>query len=246
MKKSFVLLVAAMLVIAGSDQSNAQVSVRVDVTSNAPAGGNALTPLWVGFHNGSFDSFDFGSSVALGLEQVAEDGTTGTISSDFASGISYIDTGVTQTGSRTGGTIASPEGPPPIQPGETVSGFFDLATSGDDNRYFSYASMVLPSSDFFVANDVATAIDLLTILDGTGFVEFQIGTVGNVHEAGTEIDDFATSAANGLFGLNGGQTGRIIRELTRMALSLLSARAIHLLASLIKTSPIMLTWKTVL
>ena len=205
MRKSLLLLVGAMLAIGAVNQTNAQVRVRVDVINNAPAGGDALTPLWVGFHNGSFDSFDFGSSVALGLEQVAEDGTTGLITENFADNVSYVATGVTQTGTRVQGTLASPTGPPPIQSGESVSQFFDLSVDGS-NRYFSYASMVLPSSDFFVANNGATDIDLLTLISGGGEIEFQIGTVGSVHEAGTEVNDFATAPGNPLFGIDVGQT----------------------------------------
>ena len=205
MRKSLLLLVGAMLAIGTVNQTNAQVRVRVDVINNAPAGGDALTPLWVGFHNGSFDSFDFGSSVALGLEQVAEDGTTGLISENFADNVSYVTTGVTQTGTRVQGTLASPTGPPPIQSGESVSQFFDLSVDGS-NRYFSYASMVLPSSDFFVANEGSTDIDLLTLISGGGEIEFQIGTVGSVHEAGTEVNDFATAPGNPLFGIDVGQT----------------------------------------
>jgi len=43
--------------------------VRVEVTSNAPTGGVAITPLWVGFHNGSFDSYNGGLSSQEGLER---------------------------------------------------------------------------------------------------------------------------------------------------------------------------------
>ena len=39
-------------------------------------------------------------------------------------------------------------------------------------------------------------------------ISFDIGLAGTVNDAGTEINDFATSAGNGLFaGLGGGQSG---------------------------------------
>lgn len=202
---------------AMSAPAHAVQQVKVEITSNAPDGGVALTPVWVGFHDGSFDSYNGGLSSQEGLERLAEDGNTSVISDDFLGGYTYIDSSSgtpvsarilsTQTGSeRVDGTIGSPDGPPPIQPGETVSQLFDIDTSGI-NRYFSYASMVLPSNDFYVANGNAFAHDLSSLYDGEGSVSFNIGLPGLVNDAGTEVESYITSAANGLFGLAGGQSG---------------------------------------
>ena len=65
--------------------------IQVTVTNNAPAGGVSLTPVWVGFHNGSFDSYNGGLSSQPGLERIAEDGNPAVISSDFLGGYTYID-----------------------------------------------------------------------------------------------------------------------------------------------------------
>lgn len=185
--------------------------VRVEITSNAPDGGVALTPLWVGFHNGSFDSYNGGLSSQEGLERIAEDGNASVLSSDFLAGRTYVEGGASglfdtaQTTGRVDGLIGSPDGPPPIQPGESASAIFNLDST--ENQFFSYASMVLPSNDYYVANGNPTAFDLSSLLDGSGSISFNIGAAGTVNDAGTEINDFATSAANGLFGLSGGQGG---------------------------------------
>lgn len=193
------------------------LEVLVTITNNAPTGGVALTPLWVGFHDGSFDSYDSGLSVQEGLERVAEDGNTSVIDTDFLGGFTYIDNSVgspasatvasSQAGSeRVAGTIASPSGPPPIQPRETSSQVFTISADST-NRWFSYAAMVIPSNDFFVANGNPLAHDLMSLFDGVGSVSFNIGVAGTVTDAGSETTDFETSAANGLFGLSGGQSG---------------------------------------
>jgi len=186
MKKLFTAI--CILAVAGfvATESQAQQQVRVEVTSNAPMGGAAITPLWVGFHDGSFDTFDAGGMASAGLEEIAESGSAAGLATEFGG-----------TANGVGGVLASPTGPPPIQPGESVSGIFDLSST--DNQFLSYAAMVLPSSDFFVGND--NAIDLAAVFGG-GSVSFDIGSA--VWNAGTEIDDFATSPGNPLFGIPAG------------------------------------------
>ncbi len=214
---SFVCVVAVVVASTFASRAQAIQRVRVDITSNAPDGGVALTPVWVGFHDGSFDSYNGGLTSQVGLERLAEDGDNSVISADFLGGYTYIDNSSgsavsarvlsSQSGSeRVDGEVASTTGAPPIQPGETATSFFDIDTSGI-NRYFSYASMVLPSNDFYVANGNPFAHDLSSLYDGEGSVTFSIGLPGTVNDAGTEVESYVTSAANGLFGLAGGQSG---------------------------------------
>ena len=197
--------------------------VRVDITNNAPTGGVALTPVWVGFHSGSFDSYNGGLAAQPGLESIAEDGDTSLVSQQFLDfdaangGYTYVApgpaNGLVRTGDlqdqyRVDGTLGSPTGPPPVQPGESVSQTFSLRTDGSNN-YFSYLSMVLPSNDFFVANGNPLAHDLTPLFNGSGSISFNIGgfNASPVNDAGTEAESYLTSAANGLFGLAGGQAG---------------------------------------
>ena len=163
------------------------VQVSVAVTNDAPVGGTYLTRVWVGFHDGTFDTFTAGMAASAGLESLAEDGMVGTLSGSFA-------------GSGVDGTV----GAGPIAPGATVSTILNVS-SGGSNDFLSFASMVLPSSDFSIGNDNPQVASIAGLLDGTfGSLSF---TVLSVYDAGTEVNDFATSAGNGLFGIAGGQGG---------------------------------------
>lgn len=160
---------------------------RVTITNNAPAGGTYVTPVWIGFHDGSFNLFDAGSPASMALERVAEDGNTAPLSMNFA-------------GMGTDATV----GGAPIAPGMSVVANFTLANDGS-NDYLSFASMVLPSSDFFIGNGNPLGFSVADLLDGVvDSVQF---TIMNVYDAGTEVNDFATSAGNPLLGFPGGQTG---------------------------------------
>ena len=211
-KLTFAACCFGIFAMASAPTTQAQTQqVRVEIQSNAPDGGVALTPLWVGFHNGSFDSYNGGLSSQEGLERIAEDGNASVLSGDFLAGRTYVQGGVSglfdtaQTTGRIDGLLAAPSGPPPIQPGESSSAIFSIDAT--DNQFFSYASMVLPSNDYYVANGNPTAFDLSSLFSGGGPISFNIGLPGTVNDAGTELNDFATSAANGLFGISGGQSG---------------------------------------
>jgi hypothetical protein len=196
MKKLLFAICALALAVP---QLNAQTQqVQVTVTSNAPDGGVAITPLWVGFHDGSFDLFDPGAAASSGLALLAEEGNGADLTTEFTSAFSN---GIASQ-------IGSASGPPPIQPGQSASAIFNLDSS--DNSFISYASMILPSSDYFVANGNPTQIDLSSIFGNNGSsISFDIGTQ-NVWDAGSEVNDFGTSPGNGLFpdlGLPAGGAG---------------------------------------
>lgn len=188
--------------------------VRVSITNNSPQGGAYITPVWIGFHNGSFDSYNSGLSSQAGLERIAEDGNMDQISDDFGMGMTYIDN---SGGSPVSATVASSQagderqqgalGAGPLGPGASASAEFSLTASL--NRFLSYASMVLPTSDYLVANGDPIGLDLQPLYGaspGTS-VSFTIG--GSVNDAGTEVNDFATSAGNPLYaGLPAGQSGQ--------------------------------------
>ncbi len=189
--ETFSKTAAVALILAGASHSSAQ-QVRVSITNNAPAGGVYLTPVWAGFHNGSFDSYDGGSATAAELERLAEDGNTGPLSAVFLADGTLVATGVTQTGTRIDGML----GGAPIAPGQTVSADFNIAMDGT-NRYFSYASMVIPSNDYYVANGGPMAHDLQS-LDGAPVgtsVSFEIGFPGTINDAGTEMNFTGISGA---------------------------------------------------
>ncbi len=170
-------------------------SINISVTNEAPTGGFSFTPIWVAAHNGGFDVYDSGVSAAgfAGLEALAEEGMTGDISAAFgasaAGGAGGVDT-----------TLVSSAGAPPFTPGESQS--FSLNV-GDAtvNRYFSYASMVVPSNDLFFANGNPFAVELFDAAGNfNGPVTIQIFG-SDVLDAGTEVNDALGGAA---FSANGG------------------------------------------
>ena len=79
-----------------------QVTVEVQVSNSAPQNGANLTPLWVAFHDGTFDSFNPGSSSSSALESIAEDGDTAAISALFNSQSSTFLDGTIPADSSTG------------------------------------------------------------------------------------------------------------------------------------------------
>jgi len=207
-------LIAVVFGLAGwcSQSALAVIDVSVTIENIGPSNGVAITPVWVGFHDGSFDSYDGGLTSQPGLESLAEDGATGGISNDFLAGRTYVQGGVSgvfdnaQASSRVDGTLGSASGPPPLTAGESASMTFTIPIDGS-NRYFSYATMVLPSNDFFLANGNPLAHDLSSLYGGSGTISFLIGTPGTVNDAGTEEEDFDFSAPPNA-GLNGLFPGR--------------------------------------
>ncbi|OYU98146.1 MAG: PEP-CTERM sorting domain-containing protein [Burkholderiales bacterium PBB5] len=165
--------------------------VKITFTNLAPAGGAGVAPLWVGLHNSSFDAFDAGSAATLGIERAAEDGNASQLSAIFAASVS-------------GGVQGVLPGPPAF-PGAVRSLTLANADLGGANRYFSYAAMVVVSNDFFIGNDDAKAFDLSGLAAG-GKLSLLVGGPGQVWDAGTEVNDFNHSLANGAFGIGGGQS----------------------------------------
>ena len=151
--------------------------IQVTIQNLSPNHGTFLTPMWVGFHDGSFDTINLGAAASPAMERLAEDGNTAPISAAFmASGA-----GAAQ------GTILGPN-IPPIAPGEMTSKLFMLDGSQANSHYFSYASMVIPSNDAFVANDDPKEN---MIFDASGhFLGADFYIQGSeVLDAGTEVND---------------------------------------------------------
>jgi hypothetical protein len=149
-------------------------TVRVRITNLAPENGTFLTPFWVGFHNGTFDLYDLGAPASMELERIAEDGDTGPLTMAFP-----------MSGA---GTVQGTLGGGPIAPGQTVSMLFTLDSASMMSRYFSYASMIIPSNDFFIANANPMAHQVFDAKGKFTSVSFIVpGT--QVRDAGTEVND---------------------------------------------------------
>jgi hypothetical protein len=178
---AFVFAVLSMFVTAAPLQADTQ-EIIVTVENLAPAGGFYFTPVWVGFHNGSFDLFDPGGLASEAVERFAEDGDASALQVEFesaAGGAGGINT-----------LITAPEGfagAPVFDPGDTAG--VQLTVDSKANSYLSYMSMIIPSNDAFIGNHNPKAIELF---DAAGkFKGKQIITIlgSMIWDAGTELNN---------------------------------------------------------
>lgn len=191
------LLTAGSMLTVASDAS--ALTLKISVENLSPTNGTLLTPLWFGFHDGGFDIYD--RDVSLngfpGTENLVEDGNTAPLSTRFTS----VGAGQVQgTILGTGGTNAGP-----IDVGETASFMVEVDPTLASSRFFSYASMVLPSNDAFIANGSPTAhpiFDEFGNFIGADFIE--LGS--DVLDGGTEVND-ELPASTAFFGQQTPNTG---------------------------------------
>ncbi len=161
-----------------------QQGIVVTVENQSPSEGTFQTPIWLGFHDGSFDIYDRDAPADLlpipgsvALERLAEDGNTAPITDDF----SFLMPGGVQTT-----VISNTADRPPLGPGESASRLFRLDPSV--HRFFSYASMVIPSNDAFIANGNPQAHELFNSRGRQVLRRFTVDG-DEVLDAGTEIND---------------------------------------------------------
>lgn len=162
------------LAVLGTTFTAAQTQVTVRIENLAPANGTYLTPVWVGFHNGGFDIFDLGQPASAALEALAEDGMTGPLAASF------LGSGM--------GTVEGTIGGGPFGPGTVLTMDFMLDGLAATSRYFSFASMVVPSNDAFIGNDNPLAWEIFDA--GGNFVGADFIVAGSmILDAGTEVND---------------------------------------------------------
>lgn len=187
---------AVVLGLVGAAVTATDVTITIENTQND--GGFALTPFWVAFHDGSFDSYDGGAPAAgfPGITELAEDGNTGPITDAFAASAAGIAGGVDAT------LAGDAVGAPVFRGGESQSFTLNVGNSSV-NRYFSYASMVVPSNDLFIANGNPFAHEVFDAAGNfNGPVEILIFGSG-INDNGTEVNDINAGAAFSTLGGDG-------------------------------------------
>ena len=154
----------------------APVQVTVTIENLAPSNSVSFAPLHLGFNQGLFDAFNAGQAAAPGIVTVAEGGSGTIWQSDFAAA----------EPNATRGTIGMP-----LFPGQSRSATYTV--DAHLNRYFTFASMVIPSNDFFIGNDSPTEYQLF---DAAG--NLLINTInvkaGEIWDAGSEVFSVAGAA----------------------------------------------------
>lgn len=170
-------LVALAVGLAALGAQAAQMQVKVTVESLVPANGISFAPVHVGFGNGSFDAFNLGSVATAPIVSVAEGG----------SGAAWFPAFAAAEPGATLGTVAFA----PLQPGGMFMNTFTVDSKA--NRYFTFASMAVPSNDFFVGNDNPMAYELFGAGGKQQLTSFTV-KAGEIWDAGSEAFDPANAA----------------------------------------------------
>jgi hypothetical protein len=154
--------------------------LSVEVENLNLDGGPFLTPVWFALHDGSFDLYNLGEPASPALERLAEDGNFRPLGELLRS----------MQPNALAGAIPGPAGAMgPLDPGETNATEFAIQ-DGSAVPFFSFASMVVPSNDAFLASpDDPQAIQLF---DNAGNFLGPVNLIlmGNdVLDAGTEVNN---------------------------------------------------------
>ncbi|MDW3224506.1 MAG: spondin domain-containing protein [Paracoccaceae bacterium] len=177
------LLALALAAVGTTFAVSAQATtLKITVTNNQATGGLSITPLYTALHDGNFDAFDLGGTATDGLELIAETGNP----SEIAAERRAIDP-VSQPL-----VLGSPAGPPPVQPGESVSG--RLSVNATEALYFTFLSMLLPSNDHFIGNDNPLAYQLFDASGNFNGARTISVTGAEIYDAGTEANGFEGAA----------------------------------------------------
>ena len=153
------------------------VDVTITVENLAQPNSLGFAPLRFGFNNGTFDAFDAGETATPPIITIAEGGSGSLWLPAFAAADPTA-------------VIASTAGGPQL-PGSTQELTFRVDTL--INPFFTFASMVVPSNDFFIGNDDPMEYRLF---DAAG--DLLITTIeqaaGDIWNAGSEAFDPANAA----------------------------------------------------
>lgn len=170
----------AVVLAASTCFAQTQIQVTVETLSNL-----GQAPVIASFSDGTYDIFTNGQAASSALETLAEVGAP----SGFV------------------GALAPPEGGPvfgnnPSPPIFTPNGGTNSAvfTVSPGNNQFNFATMLLPSNDWFVGNSMD--LDISSLLSGPVGSSITM-SYNTVYDAGTETEDFNASAGNPLVGLPG-------------------------------------------
>jgi hypothetical protein len=163
-------------------------TIEVTVTNTQAPGGLYFTPLLGIFHDGNYDTFNFGANgTSAGVTAIAEGGD---VSVERAA--ADADSAVNRTE-----VLTSPggfPGAPVFDPSEAQTFTFDLDETED--LYFTFLSMIIPSNDLFVGNADPRAYKLFDANgDFTGLSDIRVYG-SDVWDNGTEANDNQGAAFN--------------------------------------------------
>jgi hypothetical protein len=178
--RSILAACAAFASLASVAAQAETLKLRVTVQNLAPANSVAYAPLRVGFHSGSYDAFDEGEAATAPIISVAEGG----------SGADWFPAFAAADPTATLGTVV-PNPPGPLLPGGKARALFTIDTAA--NPFFTFASMVVPSNDYFIGNDDPQQYRLFDAA-GALLIDRIDLRASDIWDAGSEADDPANAA----------------------------------------------------
>lgn len=177
----------------------APVQVTVTTENLAPINSITFARLHVGFHSGSFDVFNAGSPASEAIISVAEGG----VGTAWQAALAAADPGATR------GEVAGP-----LFPGAVNSASFIVDPTL--NPFFTFASMVVPSNDFFIGNDSPTRYRLFDDA-GNLLISSISQQADDIWDAGSELFDPAAAAFVGTNDLRTPQGGTVAFNFSELA-----------------------------
>jgi hypothetical protein len=199
--RTFQASAVCMMMAAAAPAQAAIVDVTLRVQNLAPVNSVSFAPLRFGFNAGTFDAFDEGGTAANPIISVAEGGS----GSAWFPAFSAVDPGAVL-----GSTMGA------LTPGSNfTTAKFRIDTA--INPFFTFASMVIPSNDFFIGNDDPMEYRLFDTA-GNLLIQNIDQNASDIWNAGSETFDplaaaFLVGGTNGLRAPENGVVGFNFSEL---------------------------------
>ena len=168
------LTAAAAALCAATLASAAQINLTITAENLAPTNSISFAPLHFGVHSNTFDAFNIGQVASAPIISVAEGG----------GGMAWQAAFAAADPTATRGTIGMP-----LFPGMSRS--LTVMVDTTINPFFTFASMAIPSNDFFIGND--SAIRLFNN-DGSLALTSINQKARQIWDAGSEVLDPAAAA----------------------------------------------------
>lgn len=164
------------------------VTVRVTVENVAPENSVTIAPFRFGFGQGVFDAFNNQETAPLLGETDIADAPIVSIA-EGGSGSTWFPAFEAAEPNADLGSVLGPA-IPPFLPGQSASALIEVDPS---NRYFTFATMVVPSNDHFLGNDNPLAYELFDA-NGNLILGEITQDASAIWDAGSETQDPANAA----------------------------------------------------
>jgi hypothetical protein len=180
MKLNFIL--TGLLLATAAAPTVLAVEVRVTVENLAPQNSISLAPFRFGFGNGTFDSFNNNETAfLLGFPTIADAPIVSI--AEGGSGSNWFPAFAAAEPNADLGSVLGPGGP--FLPGQSNSTVFSVDTN---NRFFTFATMVVPSNDHFLGNANPLAFEVFD-LAGNLILSEIIEDASRIWDAGSETEN---------------------------------------------------------